>query len=87
MRFGDLPFWADELSDCIREAICGSERETNIEDCDNEASILPSQLLLRDPFFDQLIANVYQPGEVRFIYPVPVLSLWIIFPVVTSNPL
>ncbi|XP_062143253.1 uncharacterized protein LOC133850985 isoform X2 [Alnus glutinosa] len=68
MRFGDLPPWAIEISNSIRELVllsdpaldplhlgtyCGSR----------EARPLPSHLLWREPLFDQLIANAYQPGE------------------------
>lgn len=68
MRFGDLPFWAVELSDQIHEVVCFGDKEGNIGklNLDNETYVLPPQLLSRDPFFDQLIVNVYQPGEVRF---------------------
>ncbi|OVA03969.1 Oxoglutarate/iron-dependent dioxygenase [Macleaya cordata] len=69
MRFGDLPVWAIELSASIREAICFSEYVSEIggeETCDlgtEETGPLPSNLLWREPLFDQLITNVYQPGE------------------------
>ncbi|KNA22094.1 hypothetical protein SOVF_037130 isoform B [Spinacia oleracea] len=65
MRFGDLPFWAVELSDQIHEVVCFGDKEGNIGklNLDNETYVLPPQLLSRDPFFDQLIVNVYQPGE------------------------
>lgn len=65
MRFGDLPFWTLELSDQIHEVACFGDKEASIGNLDNEACVLPPQLLFRDPFFDQLIVNVYQPGEVR----------------------
>lgn len=67
MRFGDLPSWAVELSALIREAICvgdvgvGVDAELTSED--EDACPLPSDLLWREPFFDQLIANRYKPGE------------------------
>jgi len=69
MRFGDLPSWAVELSTLIREAICvgdvniGVDSEMTNED--EDACPLPSDLLWREPFFDQMIANRYNPGEVR----------------------
>lgn len=68
MRFGDLPLWALELSDQIHKIVCFGYKETNtgVLNVDKEACVLPSQLLFRDPCFDQLILNVYQPGEVRF---------------------
>ncbi|XP_010429769.1 PREDICTED: uncharacterized protein P8A3.02c [Camelina sativa] len=52
MRFGNLPSWAIELSDLIRETV---------ESVD--LRLLPSDLLWREPLFDQLIVNLYQPGE------------------------
>ncbi|VVA99438.1 unnamed protein product [Arabis nemorensis] len=52
MRFGDLPSWAMELSHLIHETV---------ESVD--LSVLPADLLWRDPLFDQLIVNLYQPGE------------------------
>ncbi|TVU23737.1 hypothetical protein EJB05_26116, partial [Eragrostis curvula] len=67
MRFGDLPSWANELSMLIREAICVGDvsAATDAElTNENEYSCpLPSDLLWRDPLFDQLIANRYKPGE------------------------
>lgn len=53
MRFGDLPSWATELSDLIRETV---------ESVD--LPVLSADLLWREPLFDQLIVNLYQPGEV-----------------------
>ena len=55
MRFGDLPSWATELSDLILESV---------ESVD--LPVLPADLLWREPLFDQLIVNLYQPGEVRY---------------------
>ncbi|CAH2071952.1 unnamed protein product [Thlaspi arvense] len=52
MRFGDLPSWATEVSDLIRETV---------ESVD--LPLLPADLLWREPLFDQLIVNLYQPGE------------------------
>ncbi|GAB4855028.1 hypothetical protein Ancab_023614 [Ancistrocladus abbreviatus] len=70
MRFGDLPLWAIELSNSIHEVASNNGNESEVADFtmenpdhDDEACILPSHLLWREPFFDQLIANVYQPGE------------------------
>lgn len=59
MRFGDLPPWAKELSRSIRKVVCYSD----YIDGENEACLLSSDLLWREPLFDQLIINVYQPGE------------------------
>ncbi|CAH8352465.1 unnamed protein product [Eruca vesicaria subsp. sativa] len=52
MRFGDLPSWATELSDLILESLESVE-----------LPVLPADLLWREPLFDQLIVNLYQPGE------------------------
>ena len=70
MRFGDLPKWAIELANLIREVVHFSEDASEYVDImaygeDKEVSIFPSNLLWREPLFDQLIVNVYQPGEVR----------------------
>lgn len=67
MRFGDLPSWAVELSALIREAICvgdaGVGLDAEVTNEDEDACPLPSDLLWREPFFDQMIANRYRPGE------------------------
>ncbi|KAJ6723440.1 ALKYLATED DNA REPAIR PROTEIN ALKB-like protein 8 ISOFORM X1 [Salix koriyanagi] len=68
MRFGDLPSWAIELSNSIREVILYGDRIHEPPNCAGSdrgeaACWLPPDLLSREPFFDQLIANVYQPGE------------------------
>uniref|UniRef100_A0A6N2MAI0 Fe2OG dioxygenase domain-containing protein n=1 Tax=Salix viminalis TaxID=40686 RepID=A0A6N2MAI0_SALVM len=68
MRFGDLPSWAIELSNSIREVILYGDRIHEPPKCAGSdrgeaACWLPPDLLSREPFFDQLIANVYQPGE------------------------
>jgi hypothetical protein len=34
---------------------------------DEDACPLPSDLLWREPLFDELIANRYKPGEVRTV--------------------
>lgn len=57
MRFGDIPMWALELSSSIRKVVLFS---------DHVGETMPSDLLWREPLFDQLIVNVYQPGEVRY---------------------
>lgn len=59
MRFGDLPEWAVELSNSIREAILFANSGNGKE----AIGLFPQDLLWREPLFDQLIANVYQPGE------------------------
>lgn len=66
MRFGDLPTWAIKLSNSIREAVLLSDIDLASCDGDKEACPLASDLLWREPLFDQLIVNVYQPGEVRY---------------------
>lgn len=78
MRFGDLPAWAIELSSSIREAVFlgdhVSEPINSVTSNGAPNSILPSNLLCREPLFDQLIVNVYHPGEVRHygvVYVVP----------------
>nr|DAD38054.1 TPA_asm: hypothetical protein HUJ06_008695 [Nelumbo nucifera] len=68
MRFGDLPAWAIELSESIRKAVwfCDISECGDSSTCDQdkeEVCPLPSDLLWREPLFDQLIVNVYQPGE------------------------
>ncbi|EPS71390.1 hypothetical protein M569_03370, partial [Genlisea aurea] len=52
MRFGNFPWWAIELSDLISD-------EAKEPPC----SLFPSELLSREPLFNQLIVNIYQPGE------------------------
>ncbi|CAN1837133.1 Uncharacterized protein P8A3.02c [Linum perenne] len=56
MRFGDLPEWAIELSDSVREVVVLGEEATG-------EGPFSTDILWREPLFDQLIANVYQPGE------------------------
>lgn len=73
MRFGDLPPWASEISDSIRELVLLSDPALDPLHLGTycgarEACPLPSHLLCREPLFDQLIANAYQPGEVRYDY-------------------
>ncbi|KAK1437235.1 hypothetical protein QVD17_03024 [Tagetes erecta] len=67
MRFGDLPAWANELSTCIRELIqyghFDPESMDITSETDGQDCIFPSKLLNREPLFNQLIANSYQPGE------------------------
>ncbi|XP_059625692.1 uncharacterized protein LOC132268848 [Cornus florida] len=68
MRFGDLPSWAIELSNSIREVVYFSDYASEFVEgatCNDDkyACLLPSDLLWREPLFNQLIVNVYQPGE------------------------
>ncbi|XP_030543326.1 uncharacterized protein P8A3.02c [Rhodamnia argentea] len=70
MRFGSLPAWATGLSNSIREAVLLGDLVPGFElsnaDAYEDSSlfpILPFELLGREPLFDQLIVNLYQPGE------------------------
>ncbi|XP_041993209.1 uncharacterized protein LOC121743886 [Salvia splendens] len=67
MRFGDLPPWALELSQIVRENILFStgffESGDRMHRKNEEECLFPSQLLWREPLFNQLIVNIYQPGE------------------------
>uniref|UniRef100_A0A2P2IQE0 Uncharacterized protein MANES_05G063800 n=1 Tax=Rhizophora mucronata TaxID=61149 RepID=A0A2P2IQE0_RHIMU len=70
MRFGNLPSWAIELSSSIHEALLFGDHIHVRADLDSSdgcqgSCLLPSDILWREPLFDQLIVNVYQPGEVR----------------------
>ncbi|CAI0429696.1 unnamed protein product [Linum tenue] len=56
MRFGNLPWWATELCNSVRDAVVLAEEAAG-------GRLLPPDILRRQPLFDQLIANVYQPGE------------------------
>ncbi|GMH26001.1 hypothetical protein Nepgr_027844 [Nepenthes gracilis] len=68
MRFGDLPSWAIELSNSICEMASAGNYDSETGDFatvnhNDAACVLPSHLLWRKPLFDQLIVNLYQPGE------------------------
>lgn len=63
MRFGDLPAWAKELSTCIHEIILYSDYNPESIKMDEHECMFPSKLLHREPLFNQLIVNSYQPGE------------------------
>lgn len=69
MRFGDLPAWATELSRFIHKAVAFCEIVAISRDLESyypnskEVCPMPTNLLWREPFFDQLIVNVYQPGN------------------------
>ncbi|EXB40846.1 Alkylated DNA repair protein alkB-8-like protein [Morus notabilis] len=73
MRFGELQPWAIEISDSIRDAVISSHQDVDLDhpmelgSCNglHEASPFPfpSHLLSRNPLFDQLIVNLYHPGE------------------------
>lgn len=65
MRFGELPGWAIELSNSIREVVFHSDNDHLFELVDRFQDIchFPSDLLWREPLFDQLIVNIYQPGN------------------------
>lgn len=70
MRFGDLPSWAAELSHSIRKVVLASDFVLepivlgSTEKLNENACSFPSYLFCREPLFDQLILNSYQPGEV-----------------------
>ncbi|WOL17820.1 hypothetical protein Cni_G26613 [Canna indica] len=90
MRFGDLPGWAAQLSQLVREAVwfsdvspaSGKELSPTVEHGE-DCWPLPLDLLWREPLFDQLIANVYNPGEgicahvdlMRFADGIAIISL------------
>lgn len=85
MRFGSLPAWATELSNSIREAVLlgGFVPEFELSNADESEDsslfpILPLELLGREPFFDQLIVNLYQPGEVRYCLVLNTIHLIIV---------
>ncbi|ERN02189.1 hypothetical protein AMTRI_Chr02g265420 [Amborella trichopoda] len=70
MRFGDLPEWAVELCGLIRDVVCLYDFihedncvSTQNAKCKEEPTPLAPDLLWREPLFDQLIVNAYQPGE------------------------
>ncbi|CAM6127983.1 unnamed protein product [Calypogeia fissa] len=77
MRFGDLPGWAKDLSILIQRRSGGQNRleglkHQNSDQCSEIdgpdefrgiTSPFPFRILERDPFFDQMIVNMYQPGE------------------------
>ncbi|KAG8389474.1 hypothetical protein BUALT_Bualt02G0233100 [Buddleja alternifolia] len=68
MRFGDLPPWAIELSQHIRENVLLSGYFSDYmdlarRDSGKEKCLFPPELLWREPLFNQLIVNIYQPGE------------------------
>lgn len=89
MRFGDLPAWAAELSDSIHKVLLSSDFVSDpmelrsSHDGKDNISPFPSDLLSREPLFDQLILNSYQPGEgicahvdlMRFEDGIAILSL------------
>lgn len=73
MRFGNLPAWASEISNSIRERVLLNDPGLDPMSLGtyygaNEECPFPSDLLWREPLFDQLIVNAYQPGEVRDNY-------------------
>lgn len=70
MRFGDLPEWAHDLCGLICSSIrayrSGTDFKQSREEIEGSLAPLPRQILEREPLFDQMIANSYQPGEVRY---------------------
>jgi hypothetical protein len=74
MRFGRLPDWALDLSSQIRNSVLKfksmdlkcSKKTDPISSPSMAAQSqcpLPEDILLREPLFDQMIANSYEPGE------------------------
>ncbi|KAK7300125.1 hypothetical protein RJT34_10960 [Clitoria ternatea] len=80
MRFGlqHLPSWALRLAQSIRRSVLSFNQHQH-----QHRSPLPLHLLQREPLFDQMIANVYHPGEgicahvdlLRFDDGIAILSL------------
>ncbi|CAM8896032.1 unnamed protein product [Rhodiola kirilowii] len=72
MRFGNLPQWALELSNYIHEALFFNEHRSSTLDrvsCNgrHHAHSLPLDILRREPLFDQLIVNLYQPANATLL--------------------
>ncbi|KAH9298187.1 hypothetical protein KI387_029869, partial [Taxus chinensis] len=70
MRFGDLPEWALKLCGQVQFAICSYPAvckicniSTSCSHEDEKCMPLSLELLGREPLFDQMIVNVYQPAE------------------------
>ncbi|CAK9868748.1 unnamed protein product [Sphagnum jensenii] len=74
MRFGRLPDWALELSSQIHNSVLkfksmDSKCSTKTDPISSPSMAaqsqcpLPEDILLREPLFDQMIANSYEPGE------------------------
>lgn len=70
MRFGNLPGWTLNLSGLIQRALCTygvvckiCNISTSCAHEDEKYCHLPVDLLWREPLFDQMIVNAYQPGE------------------------
>lgn len=74
MRFGDLPGWVNDLGHSIREAVLSGDNRSEHSFISSDGHeeeclfpILPLELLGREPLFDQLIVNLYHPGQVRHV--------------------
>ncbi|GLJ49475.1 hypothetical protein SUGI_1048230 [Cryptomeria japonica] len=70
MRFGNLPAWVLKLSGLVQCALCSygvvckiCNISTSCAHDDENYCHLPVDLLWREPLFDQMIVNAYQPGE------------------------
>ncbi|KAG4964409.1 hypothetical protein AAZX31_14G025700 [Glycine max] len=83
MRFGlqHLPSWATPLAHSIRRSVQAQAQAQ--AQAQTHPPPFPLHLLHREPLFDQMIANVYQPGEgicahvdlLRFDDGIAILSL------------
>lgn len=66
MRFGELPGWALTLSSRISSSICAFNREQPegiVCQKSSRDAPLADDILYKEPLFDQMIVNSYQPGE------------------------
>ncbi|KAK4763316.1 hypothetical protein SAY86_009084 [Trapa natans] len=78
MRFGDLPGWVNGLSYSIREALLSGDNLSEPSFTSEEETlfpILPLELLGREPLFDQLIVNLYHPGQVGHVPPLSFVTI------------
>ena len=68
MRFFDLPPWALSLSALIQKTIAAFNppSPSHSPSPSDERGWLPREIVQREPFFDQMIANAYTPSEVSY---------------------
>ena len=66
MRFFDLPKWALSLSSLIQRAVAALMPPTPSHgpSPSDERGWLAAEIVQREPFFNQMIANSYEPSEV-----------------------